>query len=120
MPVAGGGETTTAVIANGASLSGEIDLQGFSLQAIVMPSAWTAANLTFQASDTSGGTFNNVHDDAGAEVTVTAAASRCIGLDAVARELDGLRYVKVRSGTSGTPVNQGAERTLTLLLKGGM
>ncbi len=107
------------MIANGASLSGEVDLEGQAVQAIQMPAAWTAANLTFVASDVTGGTFNPVHDDAGAEVTVTAAAARCIGLDAVARELDGLRFVKVRSGTTGVPVIQGADRTLTLVLKGG-
>lgn len=118
MPVAGGGQTATATIANAASQSGEVDLEGLSLQAIVMPAAWTAANLTFLASDTSGGTFNPVHDDAGAEVTVTAAAARAIGLDAVSRELDGLRYIKVRSGTTGVPVAQGAERILSLVLRG--
>lgn len=119
MPVAGSGETTTAVIANGASQSGEVDLGGLSVQAIVMPAAWTAANLTFLAADATGGTFNPVHDDGGTEVTVTAAAARCIGMDAAARELDGLRYIKVRSGTTATPVNQAAERTLTLILRGG-
>ncbi len=118
MPVAGG-TTTTATIANAASLSGEVDLEGQAVQAIQMPAAWTAANPTFTASSASGGTFDPVHDDAGAEVTVTAAASRTIGLDAVARELDGLRFIKVRSGTAGVPVVQAAERILTLILKGG-
>ncbi len=118
MPVSGG-SSVTATIANGASLSDEVDLAGESAQALVMPAAWTAANLTFVASDVSGGTFVPVHDDAGVEVSVTAAASRCIGFDAVARELDGLRFVKVRSGTTGVPVNQGAARALVLILKGG-
>lgn len=118
MPVAGG-TTVTATIANAASLSGEVDLEGQAVQAIQMPAAWTAANLTFTASAASGGTFDPVHDDGGTEVTVTAAAARTIGLDAVARELDGLRFIKVRSGTAGVPVAQGAERILTLILKGG-
>lgn len=118
MPVAGG-TTATATIANGASLSGEVDLEGQAIQAIQMPAAWTAASLTFTASSASGGTFDPVHDDGGTEVTITAAAARMIGLDAIARELDGLRFIKVRSGTTATPVNQGAERILTLILKGG-
>ena len=112
------GTTTKALtIANGASLSGEIDLEGFKNFAIEMPAAWTAANLTFQAASASGGTFQNVHDDAGTEVVVTAAAARVIGMDAVKRELAALRFIKIRSGTTGTPVNQGAARTLTLILK---
>jgi hypothetical protein len=29
----------------------------------------------------------------------------------------GVRYMKVRSGTSGTPVNQGGARTITLVVQ---
>lgn len=117
MGATAGTATRTGTIANAASLSGEIDLEGFRLAAIEMPAAWTAANLTFQAASASGGTFQNVFDDAGTEITVTAAAARMIGLDAVLPELAALRFLKIRSGTSGVPVNQGAERILTLVLK---
>ncbi len=108
----------TVTIANGASLSGEVDLGGYALAAIQMPSAWTAANLTFQAATASGGTFQEVYDDLGNELTVQAAASRCIGIDSVAGALAPLRFIKIRSGTAATPVNQAADRTLTLILKG--
>lgn len=117
MGATAGTAVRTAVIANAASLSAEVDLEGFKLIAIEMPAAWTAANLTFQASSVTGGTFANVHDDAGVEVAVTAAASRVIGLDATLPDLTAIRFLKIRSGTSGVPVNQGAERTLTLILK---
>jgi hypothetical protein len=63
-----------------------------------------------------GSTFNNVHDEAGAEISVTVAASRFIGLDAAALELSGVEYLKVRSGTSGAPVNQGGERAILLAI----
>lgn len=108
----------TVTIANGASLSSEVDLGGYALTAIQMPTAWTAASLTFQAATASGGTFQDVYDDLGNEITVQAAASRCIGIDAVAGALAPLRFIKIRSGTSATPVNQGADRTLILILKG--
>lgn len=104
----------TATIANGASLSGEIDLGSRQLAAIFMPSSWTAANLTFQASDQTGGTFQDVYDSAGNELTAIAAASRTI---TDIPELGPLRFIKVRSGTSGTPVNQGGARTIILLVK---
>jgi hypothetical protein len=110
--------TLTLTIANGASLSDEADLEGRSLVGIYMPSAWTAANLTFQVAHTSGGTFQDAYDDAGSEVTVTAAASRYIGLtSADALCLSAARFLKVRSGTTGTPVNQAAERSIVLVLK---
>lgn len=103
-----------ATIANGASLSGAVELEGMELVAIEMPAAWTAANLTFQGSH-DGVTFNNVHDDAGTEVSVTAAAARFIRLNP---ELwGGFHAIKVRSGTAGAAVNQGAERVINLVLR---
>jgi hypothetical protein len=105
----------TATIANGASLSGELDIKDFVNGAIRMPSSWTAANLTFQGSEETGGTFEDIYDDSGNEATVTAAASRCLLLPAAVMAW---RYIKIRSGTSATPVNQGAERSLVLVLKG--
>lgn len=117
MPAIGNTTTKTVTIGSGASLSGEVDLEGYKLAAIIMPAAWTAANLTFQASDASAGTFADVYDDAGTEVSVTAAVSRAIGMDAAMPELAAFRFLKIRSGTTATPVAQGADRTLTLVLK---
>ena len=103
-----------ATIANAASLSAAVEIAGMELVAIEMPAAWTAANLTFQGTH-DGATFNNVHDDAGTEVSVTAAAARYIRLNP---ELwGGFHSVKVRSGTAGTPVNQGAERIINLVVR---
>ena len=106
----------TVVIASGASLSGVLSLVGKTLTDIIMPSAWTAANLTFQYSDSENGTFVDMYDDAGTEYLVVAGASRGISLDP--RAFVGKNFLKIRSGTSGTPVNQGAARTLTCILAG--
>lgn len=57
MGATAGVATKAVTIPNGASLSDEIDLEGFKLAAIEMPSAWTAANLTLAACPVSGGTF---------------------------------------------------------------
>jgi len=109
--------TRNVTILNGQSLSDVLDMEGYSAWAIEMPAAWTVANLTFQAAASFAGTYNNVHDDAGAEVTVTAAAARAIGLDAAKNELAAYRFLKIRSGTSGVAVNQAADRVLTIHLK---
>ncbi len=109
--------TVSATIANGASLSGVVDIgEGRVLCAIDMPADWTAANLTFQASTASDGTFDSLYDQYGTEKTVTAAEDRYIPLDDPAFWL-GVRYVKVRSGTAASAVNQGAERVITLVTK---
>jgi hypothetical protein len=106
--------TTTATIDNGASLSGAVNLSGFTLIGIDMPATWTAANLTLQAS-VDNSTWDNVFDFLGTEVTITAAASRFILLNPA--DFVSVRYLKVRSGTSGTPVNQGGARTITLIVR---
>ena len=110
-------EVITATIANGEALSGEIDLGGYQIGAIQMPAAWTAANITFTAATATGGTFQSLYDDSGLEVTVTAAAAECIALSSNALNLAPLRFIKIRSGTAATPVNQGAARTIQLILK---
>lgn len=103
---------TSVTIANGASLSGVADLTGFMLAGIQMPAAWTAASLTFQVS-IDGTTYTDMYATDGTEVTVTgAAASRFLAF--VPSDFAGARYLKVRSGTTGSPVNQGAARTLIL------
>lgn len=103
-----------ATIAESASLSGAVNLQGQRLAAIIMPSAWTTANLTFQAAENNGGTFNDMYDSSGTEITVTAGASRFIRLSV--SDWLGVRSLKVRSGTTGSAVNQAAAREIILVL----
>jgi hypothetical protein len=112
-------QQANVVIANGASLSGEIDLQHFLPCGIIMPSAWTAASLTFAGAPENGaggaGTFVPITNDAGTEYTVTVAASKAVMIDPV--KLAGVRYLKIRSGTSSAAVTQGADRTLNVILR---
>lgn len=110
--------TITLTIANGASLSDRALIpDDISAMAIHMPAAWTAADLTFQASEENSGTFKDVYTDAGDEVTVSAAASRAISIDLNSSALAPYQYVKIRSGTSAAAVNQGADRELIIVLK---
>jgi len=103
-----------AVIANGASLSGAIDLRGYVPYAIEMPAAWTAAGLSFEVSS-DGTNFSDLYDSSG-EYTLSASAGTAIGFPG-ANVFVGFKYIKIRSGTSGTPVNQGAARSLKILCK---
>jgi hypothetical protein len=105
----------SATIANGASLSDAVDLLKHEVVGLVMPSAWTAASVTFQGSQ-DGSTYNDLYDSGGTEKSYTVAASRHVLLSAP-EDFRGVRYLKVRSGTAGTPVNQGAERIIKVLIK---
>ncbi len=101
-------------IANGASLSGAVDLRGYVPYGIEMPAAWTAAGLSFEVSS-DGINFVDLYDSTG-EYTLSATAGTAIGFPG-ANVFTGFKYMKVRSGTSGTPVNQGADRVLKILCK---
>jgi hypothetical protein len=106
--------TVTGTIANGASITGAIDVGDQPLIAIQMPAAWTTADLTFQAS-IDGTNFFDVYNLSGDEYTVAAAASRFIVLSPL--EFQWARYIKIRSGPSASAVTQGGARTLTLVTR---
>jgi hypothetical protein len=104
-----------ATIANGTSLSGEVDLGALDLVGIQMPAAWTAASMTFQVSVDGGVTWLEHTSSAGTETTFTVAASQYIAVDPTLWR--GVNAVKVRSGTLGSPVNQGQAVTLNLVCR---
>ena len=106
-----------ATIAAGQSLSNVIELEGAEVFAIHMPAAWDAANITLQAAPFFGGTYQDVYDDLGSEVAITAGAGKCIAIDANALKLAGLNFVKLRSGTGATPVTQTVARSITVVCK---
>ena len=105
----------SVTIAETESLSGDVDLQGGERQlvGIQMPAAWTAAGVSFAVS-ADGTTWVPLYWD-DSEYVVDAAASRGISLEPSA--FAGWPYVRVRSGTAGTPVNQDAERTLVVMTR---
>jgi hypothetical protein len=101
-------------IPNGTSLSGAVNLGAKTLCAITVPISWSATpSLSFQVSEDGGVTWGNLYDSTGTEVTVTAAAGQRISISSgVFASVD---LLKVRSGTSGTPVTQLADRVLTIV-----
>lgn len=103
-------------IAASAALSGEIPMSEYTMGIIHMPDAWTAASIGFQVSPSSGGTFQPLYDNNGVLVEIpspTADNSFEIPPEAAAA-----RFIKIWSQTSGSGVNQVAERSLTVDLKG--
>jgi hypothetical protein len=105
----------SVAITAGTSLSETVTLGRANLFAIQTPSAWTAAGITFSVS-VDGVNFLDLYDQAGNEFTIPASASKHFGgLDVLA--MGSFNYVKLRSGTSASPVNQAAARTLNLILR---
>ena len=100
-------------------LSDVVDIEGYTHAVILVPADWvTATSVTFQAAASSGGTFYDVYDDQGNEMTVTVAASRAVALVYAPISLPAARYIKLRSGTTASAVDQTNSPTLVMLLKG--
>jgi hypothetical protein len=105
----------TATIPNGASVTGTIDCNSRAILGFVAPAAWTAAALNAEVS-VDGVTWSTAaYDSAGAAVgswsSITAGAG-------YAFDLNGMipwRYIRLRSGTSGVPVAQGADRVFSVI-----
>lgn len=101
-------------IANTASLSGSINIAGQVPTAIGID-ALTGTSLTFQVASAKG-TFRNLYDDTGTEVTMTVAVTARTTMipAAISEKLSGFARIKVRTGTAGSPTAQAAARTLEL------
>jgi hypothetical protein len=117
--------TQTATIASGQSLSGQVGLGEKQLCGIAMPASWTTADITFQASPDGGASWLelDVSDGKAADAAVTMqihspTAAHFIAIDP--SPLLGVNNIKVRSGTSGSPVAQTGGAVLTLIARGAM
>jgi hypothetical protein len=105
---------TAYVQVGGTVATGAATSASATLLAVQLPAAWTAAVLTLQASR-DGAVWVDLYDRFGAEVTLQAAASRRVLVEPSL--VAGVEFLRVRSGTAATPVNQGADRDVVLLFR---
>ena len=105
--------TITATIASGQSLSGQTDIGPGVLVGLIVPSGWTAANITFQVSADGGATWGNLFSYLGTEFTVVSVVGEFMAIDPTL--LRGARSLKVRSGTSASAVTQTNPVNVTLV-----
>jgi hypothetical protein len=102
-------KTGRIVIASGQSESSALKLVSETIVGIYMPAAWDAADLLFRASQ-DGTTFVDMYDF-GSRLAVQAAAGQYLPLDF--SKFVGVAYLKIKSQTGASAVNQTAERVLT-------
>lgn len=98
-------DVITLTIADEGTLSDAGDISRFINASITLVTAWTSAAITFQGCDTLGGTYANIYDATGTEVTIPAATHSGRAYEIPAAVMN-FRYIKVRSGTSGSAVTQ--------------
>lgn len=108
--------TYSLTIADGASLSDAADLRGYRISRIITPSGWDAAVITFETS-ADDSTYGAAYDGDGNEITVPSlTAARQVNLTPTQQAaLMGADFLKVRSGTSGSAVNQSGAVTVIVV-----
>ena len=100
----------------GTILTGGVMMGADTLVGIWMPPTWVSAALTFQVSPDGGTTWLELFNDSGTAISITAAASQFISLVTNSNcTWRGINALKVRSGTSGSPVVQTGGATVTLI-----
>ena len=109
-------EAFSVSIEENKSLTDKINLGGLRLFGICMPAAWSDANLTFQMSPDGEQNWSNIKAMNGVEVTAVVGAGDCVVLDPT--KFATFQYLRVRSGTAASPINQVATRNLCLILRG--
>jgi len=102
-----------------AGLSEVICKKHYKKMALFVPPEWKTAKITFLGSPTVDGVFTEVDSGiAGTELTVAdTEASKTVGLDGILMEcISNIPYLKLRSGVSGTEVDQYANADITYCL----
>lgn len=98
------------------TLSDSINLGGARVVGVRIPAGWTAATLTIQTGF-DGATFQDLIDNTG-ELSLTAVAGKDSMFSQAQQEvLRAANYIKVRSGASGSTVNQTTSRALKLITR---
>jgi len=106
------------------NLSDEVDLVGYQLVGVVMPAAWTAADIAFQV-DPGDGTFRKVYDRLGHYFKIDGPVASCIHMlrdteaEATAADIPIVgAQVKLHSidTSDETDEAQDAERTLYAIM----
>lgn len=110
-------KTYTVTILSGASVSDAVQVMDSSLIGFIMPAAWTSAALNLEVSMDGTNWATAIYDGSGLAVGSwsTPVAGAAYAVDAVS--MLAWRYIRFRSGTSGSPVNQGADRLITAVMR---
>lgn len=102
----------------GTALTPEIDLTpGFCISSILLPVGFQGTILSFQGGDGPGGTYRDTYDSAipPNEVVAGLRADGNIILDpSVIAGLKGLRFLKIRAGSTVSPQVQAGDRAIVL------
>ncbi|MBZ5621452.1 MAG: hypothetical protein LAQ69_22410 [Acidobacteriia bacterium] len=104
-------------IGSGTAESGAVFTQGMVLVGVIMPAVWTAANLGIKAG-LAAGSLQAAYDNAGGLLQAVVAASAFVALPSDSTVFaPWISVTSINTDKSGSAVNQGAARSITLLFR---
>lgn len=114
-------QVLVSTIANGEALGTAIKIEGCERGHVIMPSAWTDADLGFKVCDTQDGTFVILHDLNGVvvdieDITTDASLAYELPSDIFAGTIWVKPWSKDTTPATETDNNQGAARTLKFVV----
>jgi hypothetical protein len=105
-----------AVIPNGDSVSNALEFNNSGMVGFVAPAAWTAAALNIEVSvDNTNWVTAGIFDSASAAIGTWSSVTAGAGYTVDIVNMLPWRFIRLRSGTAGIPVNQGAARTFNVI-----
>ena len=114
-------ETRTVSATMAVAITEAISMEHWIGGQVVVPSAWTAANIGFKVCDTADGTFVILKDDVGTPIQISNITTDASYAYSLPTEIFKARYMKLwsKSATAGTvtDANQAASRSLSVYLK---
>ena len=103
-------------IAAGDSLSDGLDCTSGRIVRLTMPADWTPANVSFQISS-DGVFYNDVINTSGQEIMMPVVAGSAVLVASLGDNLDGVAFLKIRSGSRSHPVIQAAQRAFAVAVQ---
>ncbi len=100
-------QTQSVTIANGATSSDAVNLNGFGMVALITPAALTSTAVTFTGSQ-DGVNFVPIYNTSGTQLSITVSTSRYI--EFVPGDFVGLNYLKLVGGTA-----EGGDRVIQVV-----
>ena len=109
-----------STIAINTAIGSAVKLEGHEGGYIIMPAAWTAADLAFKVCDTEDGTYAIIRDTAGVAIDIEdpAAGKAHVIPDALFKGAIWVKpWSKNATPATETDVNQAAARTITFVVR---
>jgi len=99
-------------VSDSATVSSSHPVESYKVFGLQMPAAFTGTAITFQAAENQNGTFVDVFDESGSQISITVSTDRYIGLDAAALEIAAAMWIRLVSNDTEV-----ADRTVLMHMK---